>query len=56
MFLILRNRNFLLVWLGQVLSQAGTRMYQIAIMWWMLTTMNGKGSELAYFLIISSFI
>src|SRR3989339_1463918 len=54
MFLILRNRNFLLVWLGQVLSQAGTRMYQIAIMWWMLTTMNGKGSELAYFLIISS--
>jgi len=29
-------------------------MYQIAIMWWMLTTMNGKGSELAYFLIISS--
>jgi MFS family permease len=32
-----RNRNFALVWLGQVLSQAGTRVYQIALLWWLLS-------------------
>ncbi|WP_394938157.1 MFS transporter [Psychromicrobium sp. YIM B11713] len=35
--LIGRNRNFTLVWLGQVLSQAGTRVYQIALLWWLLS-------------------
>lgn len=52
--IIFRNSNFLFVWLGQVLSQAGTRMYQIAIIWWMLTEMGGGGKEIAYFMIILS--
>jgi hypothetical protein len=34
--LLTRNRNFALVWLGQVLSQGGTRVYQIALLWWLL--------------------
>ncbi|MBI4678625.1 MAG: MFS transporter [Elusimicrobia bacterium] len=35
--LILRNRDMLRLWLGQVLSQAGTRMQQIALAWWIVT-------------------
>ncbi|MFB9908382.1 MFS transporter [Allokutzneria oryzae] len=34
--LLVRNRNFALVWVGQVLSQGGTRIYQIALLWWLL--------------------
>jgi MFS family permease len=33
-----RNPNFLLVWLGQVLSQSGSRMYQIALLWWIVAS------------------
>ncbi|MDZ4662812.1 MAG: MFS transporter [Pseudomonadota bacterium] len=32
----LRNREFGKLWLGQVFSQMGTRMYQIAIAWWIV--------------------
>jgi MFS family permease len=45
--LIGRNRDFTLVWLGQVLSQAGTRVYQIALLWWLLTQVPGDVRGLA---------
>ncbi|MBI5209843.1 MAG: MFS transporter [Elusimicrobia bacterium] len=42
--LIARNRDMLLLWLGQVLSQAGTRMHQIALAWWIVTWASGPGA------------
>ncbi len=36
-----RNPSFLLIWLGQICSQSGGRMYQMAMIWWLL----GGGSE-----------
>ncbi len=32
-----RYRQFFRLWLGQVTSQAGNKIYQIAIVWWILT-------------------
>ena len=32
----LRSRNFLLLWLGQLVSQMGDRVHAIALMWWVL--------------------
>lgn len=32
----LRNKNFLLLWLGQLVSQMGDRVHAIALMWWVL--------------------
>jgi len=53
--LIFRNRDFALLWAGQVFSQAGTRMYQIAILWWILTAgLGGGGKEVGLFLVISA--
>lgn len=33
-----QNRNFLLVWLGNLISTLGNGFYQIALSWWMLDT------------------
>ena len=54
--LVLRNRDFALLWLGQVLSQAGSRMYQIAILWWLLGRAGPEGGGLAVgtFLVLSA--
>lgn len=53
--LIFRNRNFFLVWTGQVLSQGGTRMYQIAILWWILSILKGTGGmEVGAFMVLSA--
>lgn len=35
--LLRANADFRRLWLGEVLSQAGTRAYQIAILWWILS-------------------
>ena len=48
--LILRNRNMFLIWSGQVLSQIGTRMYQIALAWWIVST-GGGGKEVGLFMV-----
>ncbi|GEM_PF-714078 len=48
--LILRNRNMFLIWSGQALSQMGTRMYQIALAWWIVTT-GGGGKEVGLFMV-----
>jgi MFS family permease len=52
--LIFRNRSFSLVWLSQVFSQSGTRMYQIVIMWWILNHVPAEeaGTKTAIFLIL----
>lgn len=34
--LLLRNRQFALVWLGQVLSQSGSKAYLINLLWWII--------------------
>ncbi|MFJ9768236.1 MFS transporter [Streptomyces erythrochromogenes] len=34
--LILRNRAFAAVWLGQVLTQAAVRMFQVGVSWWIV--------------------
>lgn len=34
--LVLRNRAFGTVWLGQVLTQAAVRMFQVGISWWLI--------------------
>lgn len=47
--LIFRNRDVLLIWLGQVLSQVGTRMYQISLAWWILTQ-GGGGRQVGLFM------
>jgi MFS family permease len=38
-----RDKNLLLLWIGQVLSQAGTRLYQIATLWWLLSLEGASG-------------
>ncbi|HID92775.1 MAG TPA: MFS transporter, partial [bacterium (Candidatus Stahlbacteria)] len=34
---IYRNRDFILLWLGQLVSETGNRVYSLALMWWALT-------------------
>lgn len=42
--LVLRNRAFGTVWLGQVLTQAGVRMFQVGISWWLIReAVSGDG-------------
>lgn len=41
------HRQFFRLWLGQVTSQAGTRVYQIAIVWWILMTSTAEHSGFA---------
>jgi len=54
--LVLRNRDFALLWLGQVFSQAGSRMYQIAILWWLLGAAGeaAAGRTVGIFLVLSA--
>lgn len=49
--LILRNNDFLLLWFGQILSQAGSRMFQIALLWWLVE----RGGQSAG-LVVGSFL
>ncbi len=32
------NRNFVLIWLGQMVSQIGTQMFSLALLFWILET------------------
>ncbi|MBB5121016.1 major facilitator superfamily protein [Streptomyces eurocidicus] len=45
--LVLRNRAFGTVWLGQVLTQAAVRMFQVGISWWLVAYAVSGGSGLA---------
>lgn len=49
------NMNFLLLWLGQIFSQSGTRLYQVAIVWWILSQIQTqKGLGVAVFMILAA--
>ena len=41
------TRDFRLVWFGQVLSQGGTRLYQIALLWWLLDKSSNQRATAA---------
>jgi MFS family permease len=41
--LLIRNRNFALVWLGQVLSQSGSKAYLINLLWWIIQSAKSEG-------------
>ncbi|TJZ57192.1 MFS transporter [Streptomyces piniterrae] len=45
--LVLRNRAFGAVWLGQVLTQAAVRMFQVGVSWWLVAYAVGAGRGLA---------
>src|SRR5688572_23265725 len=52
---LLRNPSFLLVWLGQICSQSGGRMYQMAMIWWILTTgTEGTGKLVGLFMVMAA--
>jgi len=35
---LFRNSNLVLLWIGQLASQAGTRMFKSPLAWWMVST------------------
>lgn len=45
MFKVFTNRDLFLLWLGQVTSQVGTRMYQIALLWWLTVQISGESGN-----------
>ncbi|MET9887460.1 MFS transporter [Streptomyces sp. NPDC006430] len=54
--LVLRNRSFGTVWLGQVLAQAGMRMFQVGTSWWLIGyAASGDGAfEAGLFMAVST--
>jgi MFS family permease len=53
--LLLRNRDFRILWMSQVLSQAGNRMFQIAVAWWILKQgFSNSGFYLALFMVLGA--
>ncbi|WP_188317057.1 MFS transporter [Solihabitans fulvus] len=54
--LLLRNRDFALVWLGQVFAQGGTRVYQIGLLWWLLGQLpeHARGLASGAFLVVGA--
>lgn len=50
-----RNPDFLLIWAGQVLSQSGGRMYQMAMIWWLLASQStGTGKLIGLFMVLAA--
>lgn len=53
--LLSKQHNFLLVWIGQVFSQSGTRMYQIAVIWWVMSQIETKsGLAVGSFMVLGA--
>jgi MFS family permease len=53
--LFARNPSLAALWLSQAMSQVGTRMYQMALGWWMVqSSSSSSGLMLALFFVISS--
>jgi MFS transporter, DHA3 family, macrolide efflux protein len=46
-FAILKNKNFLLLWIGQSVSMLGSRFYSIAIMWYVIEK-TGSSMDLGF--------
>lgn len=50
-----RNPSFLLLWVGQLLSQSGARMYQMAVLWWILSRGgDASGKLVGLFLVMTA--
>lgn len=50
--LLRRNPDFCLMWLGQFLSQASLRTFQIAVMWWIIAIHSqGSGMKAGLFMV-----
>ncbi|MBP2406745.1 MFS transporter [Streptomyces syringium] len=54
--LVLRNRAFGTVWLGQVLTQAAVRMFQVGVSWWLVAyaVSSGRGLASGLFMAVST--
>lgn len=54
--LVLRNRAFGAVWLGQVLTQAAVRMFQVGVSWWLVAyaVSGGRGLASGLFMAVST--
>ncbi|MEU4350255.1 MFS transporter [Streptomyces sp. NPDC023838] len=54
--LVLRNRAFGAVWLGQVLTQAAVRMFQVGVSWWLVAYAvdGGRGLASGLFMAVST--
>ncbi|WP_369373813.1 MFS transporter [Streptomyces sp. cg36] len=54
--LVLRNRAFGAVWLGQVLTQAAARMFQVGVAWWLVAYAvdGGRGLASGLFMAVST--
>ncbi|MGE0174901.1 MAG: MFS transporter [Oligoflexales bacterium] len=53
MDLIFNNRNFAFLWLSQLVSQVGNRMFQIALLWWIIgQDPNNSGKYAAALLVL----
>jgi predicted MFS family arabinose efflux permease len=54
--LVLRNRAFGGVWLGQVLTQAAVRMFQVGVSWWLVAyaVQGGRGLASGLFMAVST--
>lgn len=54
--LVLRNRAFGTVWLGQVLTQAAVRMFQVGVSWWLVAYAvdGGRGLASGLFMAVST--
>ncbi len=46
------NRNFMLLWIGRIISQIGDKFYAIALAWWILQKSNSP-SIMGFFLLTS---
>lgn len=52
---VVGHRDFFLLWTAQVFSQASTRMYQIALIWWILSQgFPNQGTLLSVFLLVGA--
>ncbi|KNB50903.1 hypothetical protein AC230_20755 [Streptomyces caatingaensis] len=51
--MLIRNHDFARVWGAQLLSQSATRMYQMAVMWWLLGEVTADGRGLASGLLLA---
>jgi len=52
----IRNRNLLMLWLSEATSQIGTRMYSLALAWWILNTETENSGMKMSILMICSFL
>ncbi len=53
--LILENSNARRLWMGQLLSQAGTRMYQLGLVWWLVQSAgDSAGSVVGVALVLTA--